>query len=217
MKTRLISGILISILFIAMGSLTPSCKGAKDSGEVKKSSEAKTSVDENQWYSNGEWLNGLQLQAHASTNQKAFEKLYKASPALWDKAFDWLKTTDLEAIEPGTYIIEEGNLKAIVSEAPAPELAYVKWEAHKYFSDIQYIVKGKAQMGVAPVSQASITEAYDSEKDIAFFDVEGTYYDAEPGTFFIFTPEDAHRPGILVPGYDTIKKVVLKVRAKNPE
>ncbi len=37
---------------------------------------------------------------------------------------------------------------------------------------------------------------------------------AEPGTFFIFTPEDAHRPGIKVDGFDTLKKVVIKVRAK---
>ena len=221
MKTRLnfglVSGLIIATLLIAMGSLTPSCKGARDSGEAKTQGEVNTSAEVSQWYSEGEWLNGLELQAHESTNQKAFEALYKASPGLWNKAFDWLKTTDLETIEPGTYIIEEGNLKAIVVEAPAPELADVKWEAHKDFSDIQYIVKGKAQMGVAPLSQASITEAYDSENDIAFYEVEGAYYDAEPGTFFIFTPEDAHRPGILVPGYDTVKKVILKVRAKNPE
>lgn len=206
-----------------MGSFSLSCKGSKDSRDVKNSEEAQNlgevqaSGEVNQWYNDGEWLNGLQLQAHSSTNQKAFEKLYKASPDLWNKAFDWLKTTDLETIEPGTYFIEEGNLRAIVSEAPAPELAYVKWEAHRNFSDIQYIVKGKAQMGMAPVSKASITEAYDSEKDVGFFETEGEYYDAEPGTIFIFTPEDAHRPGILVPGYESVKKVVLKVRAKNPE
>ena len=127
-----------------------------------------------------------------------------------------MKTTDLDAIEPGTYHIEEGNLRVIVSEAPAPELENVKWEAHENFSDIQYIVKGKAEMGVVHRSDATVIEAYDSENDIAFFDAEGSYYTAEPGTFFIFTPEDVHRPGIHVTGYDTVKKVVVKVRAKNP-
>jgi YhcH/YjgK/YiaL family protein len=38
----------------------------------------------------------------------------------------------------------------------------------------------------------------------------------DPGTFFIFTPEDAHRPGIQVAGYESVKKVVVKVRTKNP-
>ncbi len=201
----MVSGLLISVLLIGTGSLTQSCNNPKDKKEA------------NQWFSSGEWLNGLELKPHTSTNQQEFEKLYKANSLWWDQAFEWLKTTDLDTIGPGTYIIEEGNVRAIVSEAPAPLLEKVKWEAHKDFSDIQYIVKGKAQMGVAPVSEASVTEAYDSAKDIGFFDVDGEYYTAEPGTFFIFTPEDAHRPGVHVEGYDTIKKVVLKIRAKTSE
>jgi len=200
----LVSGLIISVMIISISSLAMSCKGPKDNKEA------------DQWFSSGTWLKGLNLKAHESTNQEAFEKLYKANPAIWDKAFEWMKTNDLDAIEPGTYVIEEGNLRAIVSEAPAPELENVKWEAHQNFSDIQYIVKGKALMGVAPVSEAKVTEAYDPGNDIAFFDTEGEYYTAEPGTFFIFTPEDAHRPGIKMEGYDTVKKIVIKVRAKNP-
>jgi len=196
------SAVVISILLISVGGLTWSCNGAKNK------------MKENNWYSSGEWLKGLQLKPHASTNLQEFEKLYKANPILWDKAFEWLKETDLEAIEPGTYDIEEGNLKAIVSDAPAPDLEQVKWEAHQNFSDIQYIVRGKASMGVALVSEAVVTEAYDSSTDVGFFEAEGEYYPAEPGTFFIFTPEDAHRPGIKVEGFDTLKKVVIKVRAK---
>jgi len=174
-------------------------------------------MEDKQWFSKGEWLNELPLKAHTSTNQQEFEKLYKANPILWKKAFQWLKDTDLEAIDPGTYVIEEGNLKAIVSDAPAPEIEKVKWEAHKYFSDIQYIVRGKALMGIAPVSEASVSEAYDPDSDVAFFTTEGEYFTAEPGTFFIFTPEDAHRPGISIEGFDAVKKVVIKVRAKKAE
>lgn len=199
---KALSTLLISILLVSVVSLTLSCKNSKNNMEDK------------QWFSKGEWLNELPLKAHSSTNQEAFEKLYKANPILWKKAFQWMKDTDLEAIDPGTYVIEEGNLKAIVSDAPAPEIEQVKWEAHKYFSDIQYIVRGKALMGVAPVSEASVSEAYDSDSDVAFYTTEGEYYTAESGTFFIFTPEDAHRPGIRVEGFDTVKKVVIKVRAK---
>ncbi|MFH0758940.1 MAG: YhcH/YjgK/YiaL family protein [Bacteroidota bacterium] len=201
----MVSVLSLSILLTGTVSLTQSCKGTKDKKEV------------NHWFSSGEWLNGLELKPHSSTNEQAFEALYKASPLWWDQAFEWLKTTDLDTIGPGTYIIEEGNVRAIVSEAPAPVLEDVKWEAHKDFSDIQYIVKGKTQMGVAPVSEASVTEAYDSAKDIAFYDTQGEYYTAEPGTFFIFTPEEAHRPGIHMEGYDTVKKVVLKIRAQTSE
>ena len=196
------SAMVISVLLISIGGSIWSCNSSKNK------------MKENDWYSSGEWLKGLQLKPHASTNQKEFEQLYKANPILWSKAFEWLKVTDLDAIDPGTYVIEEGNLKAIVSVAPAPDLEQVKWEAHQNFSDIQYIIRGKASMGVAPVSEAVVTEAYDSTTDVGFFNTEGKYYLAEPGTFFIFTPEDAHRPGIKVEGFDTLRKVVIKVRAK---
>ena len=174
-------------------------------------------MEDKQWFSSGEWLDGLDLKPSESINQVEFEKLYKANPVLWKKAFQWMRDTDLQAIDPGTYVIEEGNLRAIVSDAPAPALEQVKWEAHENFSDIQYIVRGKALMGVAPVSEASVSEAYDSESDVAFFTAEGEYFTADPGTFFIFTPEDAHRPGINVEGFDTVKKVVIKVRTKQAD
>lgn len=193
---------IISILLVSVVSLTMSCKNSKNNMEDK------------QWFSGEEWLSGLELKPSESINQLEFEKLYKANPVLWKKAFQWMNDTDLEAIDPGTYVIEEGNLRAIVSDAAAPELEQVKWEAHENFSDIQYIVRGKALMGIAPVSEASVSEAYDSDSDVAFFSAEGEYFAADPGTFFIFTPEDAHRPGINVEGFDTVKKVVIKVRAK---
>jgi len=196
------SAMVISILLMSVGSLTWSCNGSKNR------------MKENNWYSSGEWLNGLQLKPHASTNQQEFEKLYKANPNLWSKAFEWLKVTDLEAIAPGTYVIEEDNLKAIITDAPAPEIEQLKWEVHQSFSDIQYIVRGKALMGVALASEAVVTKAYDSASDVGFVDAEGEYYTTEPGTFFIFTPEDAHHPGIKVEGFDTIRKVIIKVRAK---
>ena len=196
---------IISILLVSVVSLTLSCTNSKNNMKDK------------QWFSGEEWLSGLELEPSESINQLEFEKLYKANPHLWKKAFQWMKDTDLEAIDPGTYVIEEGDLKAIVSDAPAPMLEQVKWEAHKKFSDIQYIVRGKALMGIAPVSDASVSEAYDSDSDVAFFNAEGEYFTADAGTFFIFTPEDAHRPGINVEGFDTVKKVVIKVRAKKAD
>jgi YhcH/YjgK/YiaL family protein len=195
-----LSVLTISILLVSAGSLLRSCKSSN------------SKMQENTWYSDGEWLGELQLEPSESVNQEEFEKLYRANPVLWKKAFQWMHNTDLEAIEPGTYVIEEGNLRAIVSDDPAPEPEQVKWEAHRDFSDIQYIVRGKATMGVASVPEDAFAASYDSISDVGFFEAQGEYFPAEPGTFFIFTPEDAHRPGIKVEGFDTVKKVVIKVR-----
>ncbi len=209
---RVLSLVFSLILMIGVGILAQSCKnmkGKKDATAVEDKAAS--------WYSAYTWSEGFHLVPDESTNKQEFDKLYKANPEWWDKAFAWLKNTDLDTIKPGVHLIVDGDVRAIVSEAPAPELENVKWEFHKDFSDIQYIVKGKAQMGVAPISEAMVTEPYDSAKDVGFGTVEGTYYTAKPGTFFIFTPADIHRPGIKVDGYDTVKKVVVKVRANSQE
>ncbi len=212
---RLLSLVFVLILIIGVGSLTQSCKNSKGKKEASAGmNESSANADKAaSWYSGYTWSEGLQLVPHESTNKQEFDKLYKANPEWWNKAFEWLKTTNLDSIKPGTYLIDDGNVRAMVSELPAPELENVKWEFHRKFSDIQYIIKGKAKMGVAAVSKATVTEPYDSTKDIGFGTVEGKYYTAEPDTFFIFTPEEIHRPGIKIDGYDTIKKVVIKVRA----
>lgn len=165
------------------------------------------------WYNSGEWLNGCLLKPHKSINQKAFAKEYFGNKTLWDKTFKWLKINDLNNLEPGKYEIDEGNVVATVSEAQAPELESVKWEIHKNFNDLQYIIKGKALMGVIAASKATVAEVYDIRKDVGFYSAEGKLYTTEPGTFFIFTPEDVHRPGIKVEGYDIVKKIIFKIRA----
>ncbi|MFA5819559.1 MAG: YhcH/YjgK/YiaL family protein [Bacteroidales bacterium] len=207
MKKLLSSGfrtiIFISVFLISISCLSQSSVGSLDKKEVAK------------WYSSHEWLNGLQLNPHESINQQEFERQYHANKIWWDKTFEFLKTNDLDKLAPGRYTIDEGNVTATVSEAPAMDIDQIKWESHSNFNDLQYIIKGKAKMGIAPMSIAKVTEAYDSKKDIAFYDAEGEYYFAEAGTFYIFTPKDVHRPGIKVTGYDVVKKIVIKVRAVN--
>lgn len=165
------------------------------------------------WFKSNEWLNGCKLKPDQSINQEAFAKEYFGNKALWDKTFVWLKENDLNTLAPGRYVIEEGNSTATISKVAAPEIDKVKWESHRNFNDIQYIVKGKASMGISPIAESKVTTAYDSNKDIAFYEAEGKFDVGEPGTFFIYTPSDVHRPGIKIAGNDTITKLVVKVRA----
>jgi len=70
-------------------------------------------------------------------------------------------------------------------------------------------------MGIAAVSSpaAVITTPYNPSTDNETFTISGEkYYDAMPGTFFIFSPMEWHTPAFKVPGYDDIKKIVIKVR-----
>jgi biofilm protein TabA len=167
------------------------------------------------WYNSHNWLNGLQLTPHESINQQEFSRQYHKNKTWWDEAFQFIKTKDLANLKPGSYVIDSGNVIATVSEVAPKDKEQVNWEAHRNFNDLQYIIRGKAKMGVTPISdpEAKVTVPYNDKADTeTFADAGGKFYDAEPRTFFIFTPKDIHRPAFKVTGYDTIKKVVIKVR-----
>lgn len=168
-----------------------------------------------EWFKSREWLNGLQLTPHQSINQQEFSRQYHTNKVWWDEAFNFLKTHDLQNMPPGTYVVDSGNVIATISELNPKDKDQVNWEAHRNFNDLQYIIKGKVQMGIASISDpnAKVTVPYASKADTETFTVAGgSYYDAEPGTFFIFSPKEIHRPAFKVAGYDLIKKIVIKVR-----
>ena len=167
------------------------------------------------WYKGKASANARKLIPSNSINQQEFFRQYQKVSKWWDEAFDFLHNKDLLRMQPGDYVIDSGNVTAHIVEGPVKDIADIKWEAHRNFNDLQYIIKGKAQMGVAPVDdrQAVMVVPYSSETDVLnFTNDNGQYYDAGPGTFFIFSPQEMHRPAIRVAGNDTVKKIVIKVR-----
>ncbi|MFD0792138.1 YhcH/YjgK/YiaL family protein [Mucilaginibacter litoreus] len=104
------------------------------------------------------------------------------------------------------------NAYANITRSPSKELDNANWESHKNYIDLQYVINGKEQIGVADIATATVTKPYDAAKDVANYRAEGKYYTAEPGIFFLFFPQDAHRPNIKVAGYDVVKKMVIKIK-----
>lgn len=167
------------------------------------------------WYKERKATNKIKPQPSSSINQQEFFRQYQKNPKWWDEAFDFLNNKDLLQMKPGVYVIDEGNVTATIAEAPTMEMGDIKWESHRYFNDLQYIIKGKAQMGVASVDDpnAIITVPYSAKGDILHYTNDnGQYYNADPSTFFIFSPQEMHRPSIRVSGSDTVKRIVIKVR-----
>ena len=199
--------LLIAITFITAPAVLMNCSSSKS---------ANTSMSDSKWFDSKGWLNGLRLAPHESINQQEFSRQYHLNSKYWDEAFNYLKTTDLATIAPGTYIIDSNNVYAIIAELKPNAKEQVKWEAHRNFNDLQYIIKGKAMMGVTKVASttALVTMPYDPKTDNENFTVSGEkYYDAAPGTFFIFSPKEMHRPAFKADSYDdAIKKIVIKVR-----
>ena len=165
-----------------------------------------------EWYNQKSWLNGLQLQPHSSVNKEEFVRQYKANKSLWDRSFEFLKTHDLANLAPGDYPIAGDSAYVKVTEVVNKDFDKTQWESHRKYIDLQYVSRGQEKIGVLPVDKAIVKEPYSADKDVAHYTGEGTYYVAEPGTFFLFFPQDAHRPNIKV-NDEKVKKVVIKIRA----
>ena len=168
------------------------------------------------WFSARELTIGSHLQAHESVDVLEFASQYAKNRIYWEKAFAYLRETDLDNVAPGKYLLDEDNVYVSVAENKTKPLEDTKWEAHQRYIDIQYVMRGKEKMGVAPVSSAQMTTPFNAADDVGFYAVteaDSQYYIAEPGVFFIFFPKDAHRPCIMVEGIDENKKLVIKIKA----
>jgi len=126
-------------------------------------------------------------------------------------AFDYLNTTDLNALEVGTYFPGEG-LKVMVSdkEAMTAEMSATKFECHNKNIDIQVCIRGNETFGWKSRQKCSdIKVEYNAEKDVMFWnDGPEMHFPLIPGEFVILYPNDVHAAMI---GEGMIKKLVVKV------
>jgi len=179
---------------------------------------SKTSTDTNndaamQWIERGSWRHGFTITPDQSINAREFKKQYELNENLWTKAFDFLKDSDLADIKPGKYELVNDSLYAIVQEYTTLNIDETRYEAHRKFADIQYLINGSEKIGIAKLDTMYVTEPYDPEKDIGFYSLPGKNYRlAGQNSFFIFFPEDAHRPCIRIDKQSQVKKIVFKVR-----
>ncbi len=127
------------------------------------------------------------------------------------KAFEFIKSQNLETIEVGKYPIDGPELHASVSEKDGYTREEAKFEAHNNWLDIQVCPKGKEQIGWSARERVSSPKGeYNAEKDVTFFsDKPDTYFTLQAGQFAIFYPEDVHAPQI---GEGPITKLVVKVK-----
>ena len=166
-----------------------------------------------EWYRSGEWKSGWNIMPDESINKRELAIQYHKNPERWEKAFTFLKTKNLETIEPGIYELEGKDLFINVSEYITKNEDDTKFEAHIEYIDIQYVVSGEERIGVLPLEKTKEIIPYDSSKDIAFQTAENSNYRfATPERFFIFFPEDAHRPGVKSDNNSNVRKVVVKIK-----
>ena len=165
------------------------------------------------WFKKKEYLNGLKAVPHAAINKVEFAKQYHQYKIFWDKAFAFLRDTNLLTLKNGRHNIDGDNVYAIVSEAPSKDYDKTAFESHKNYIDLQYVITGEENMGRTPVESLTVDKAYNDKTDIAFYKGDGKIYTVPQNSFLLFFPGEAHRPNITPGGNEVVKKVVIKIRA----
>ena len=138
-------------------------------------------------------------------------ELYSALSRRFAVAFEYISTTNLSTLENGRHEILGSEVYAAISEYQTKPESEAKWESHKKYADIQIVISGEEKMGYAPLDTMKIKDEYNAEKDITILTGSGEYVVAQPGSFVVFMPHDAHQPGVSIGAGSAIKKVVLKV------
>ena len=163
------------------------------------------------WFKSQKISKGLKPQPSYTINKAEFEKQYSANKAVWDKAFTWMKTQDLENLAVGKYPIDGNNAYASITEMVDKKLEETGWESHQKYIDLQYIIKGKEKIGSAASKDAKVINPYNAIKDVANYEInDANYTIAVPQFFFLFFPADAHRSNIKV-NEEIVKKLVIKI------
>jgi len=148
-----------------------------------------------------------------SINVEEFNLQYELNPERWQKAFAFLKETDLVNITKGRHELEGTDIYAGIDEYTTKNEEDARYESHCKYADIQYVVSGEELIGVLPLERTTVTIPYDEEKDICFLkSTDDNYRHAAPDRYFIFFPQDAHRPCVRKDDNTAVRKVVVKVK-----
>jgi biofilm protein TabA len=139
--------------------------------------------------------------------------LYEPLGARFAAGLRWLRQFDL-SVPDGRIPIQGYDLFALVQSYATGPGADRRFESHRIFADIQFVVSGRERILHAGIRGLRADTGYEEERDIEFH--------AEPavssslllgaGDFAILWPDDAHKPGCMAGARDEVRKVVIKVR-----
>lgn len=132
------------------------------------------------------------------------------------RAFDALQTAAGEDFQPGRQSLDGEDLYLVGLEygtKPAEEAVY---ESHRRYIDIMLLLSGEELVGSTPARRTGVLLRPYSEKGDAALTKSGegcSMVRMRPGDVAVFFPEEAHAPGLDADGAQTVRKLIVKVRA----
>lgn len=136
--------------------------------------------------------------------------VYEAISPAFAAAMKFLYEHKNGGLTEDKYVISE-DAYALVKRYDSKEIENCKYEAHKDYIDVQYVVSGDEYIGWA--TKKSITvDSYIEEKDQYRLSGKGEMYPLHGGEFMILFPEDTHMPCVKNGKSMHIEKIILKIR-----
>jgi len=165
-----------------------------------------------EWCSSNVFFNSLPAKPSETTDLREFARQYLANQAEWDAALAFLRDNDLQTMDLGIHQITDNGTYANVQEYTSHVGG--KFECHRAYIDVQYVVSGNEITKLAPLEAAQEPFAeFNTEKDCQLFATASEPVDIKlnKDTFAIFFPHDLHAPGMADVDTCAIKKVVVKI------
>jgi biofilm protein TabA len=144
------------------------------------------------------------------TDQLNHADRYTGLHPLFSRAFEYLARPDLEGLAAGTYELEGRRLYSIVQDYVTKPMDQGKWEAHRQYIDLQFVVRGTERIGYAPARRME-AGAYDTDRDFQALSGRGDFITLHRGDFVLLWPGEAHMPGMAAGDAGTVRKVVVKI------
>ena len=138
---------------------------------------------------------------------------YESAPRL-EFCREFLNRFEEQSLPDGEYEIDGERVFAnIQTYRTKQQDGACRFEAHRKYIDVQYIVSGIERIRVAKLEKLTLEEErYPKGQDIAFYSGEtGVDFILTKGTFLMLYPQDAHMPGLSAEKDSTVRKIVFKL------
>ena len=141
---------------------------------------------------------------------------YESLHPLFHQLFEYVKTHDLSAAEPGRSTLDGERLFINIAHPELRSAENQKLEVHRRYIDVHFPLTGDEVCGISRLADVGVASdaPFDESGDFALYSEPAqNYFTARPGTFYIVWPEDAHAPII---GEGKIVKAIAKVLMEEP-
>lgn len=140
--------------------------------------------------------------------------LYPEMHPYEERIFAFVEKATKESLPVGRYDIDGDELFALIQTYNTKPMEEGRFEGHKKYTDIQYLIEGEEYIYWNPVEALTVEDDQTPGADILFFqnDTPQGVTQLSAGVFGLYLPTDAHMPCISVEESTPVKKIVFKIK-----